>query len=48
MGFSPSTTNNELQIIMIMKISNDINKIGLTVLGMSNEHLANVSSSSSI
>ena len=35
MGFSPSTTNNELQIIMIMKISNDINKIGLTVLGMS-------------
>ena len=35
MGFSPSTTNNGLQIIMIMKISNDINKIGLTVLGMS-------------
>ena len=35
MGFSPSTTNNELQIIMIMKISNDINKIDLAVLGMS-------------
>ena len=35
MGFSPSTTNNELQIIMIMKISNDINNIDLAVLGMS-------------
>ena len=35
MGFVPSTTNNELQIIMIMKISNDINKIALAVLGMS-------------
>ena len=35
MGFSPSTTNNELQIIMIMKISNNINKIDLAVSGMS-------------
>ena len=35
MGFSPSTTNNELQIIMIMKISNDVNKIDLAILGMS-------------
>lgn len=35
LGFSPSTTNNKLQIIMIMKISNDINKIDLAVLGMS-------------
>ena len=44
-GFSPSTTYNELQIIMIMKISKDINKIAGLILqewadwSCRNEHL---------